>query len=663
MNVKKNQQFNSKKNNIAFVSHLKECNKLIFCNFFLSLGFFFLLFKIIQIFTISQRVPFYLNDLAEDNFTKVIAGIIFSVFVLLCSSIYIFWSRHKALNILSKENLTFFGWNFYFALIPIFGLIYLFIWAKIIKKKYAIKMKYSLYYSLFSLVIINMFVIVVYWMIYMLKGGISYINIGDVLSNQPVNFTIPSFFDLFILPIEAIIGWVKILYIKPAFDDPLCYNSLDNNGAIFCILILLLVVCYSLVASTSTFDVIINNLILKTKGETKWIIILPMIIVCLLSHFLGMYHEVIIFYPIYGKFLLLVGFDLLTVFYIFFFPITIGYGTSLFNPHIINVLKIETNPWLKMGVHVNFLLLVALLAIVIPFILNYASKTLNNLMQSVVYDTTIMEKNNSDFLQKKLFATEKKVRNFHWFVFAISLLLFTNHNWLYYFDDFFLYINFFKTFFFWITPPFHFIPCDIKYASNNTPLIPEQRYLYLQTNYWIILCYCFFFIVFNYKEISWQNFIQNLKKFTPFIIAIILCKAIEINFRKHGLFTLVIQKFCNFIIDEPLELKTIILVFLFFITLLIMVNPLLGSSGILFIVINSALITKGIGYATYYHIFLSSTIIVNLLSPTSLLLPFLIYHKISYSTYIKSSWKLILSLILVISIFACCHKYLLILGD
>lgn len=68
-----------------------------------------------------------------------------------------------------------------------------------------------------------------------------------------------------------------------------------------------------------------------------------------------------------------------------------------------------------------------------------------------------------------------------------------------------------------------------------------------------------------------------------------------------------------------------------------MVNPLLGSSGILFIVINSALITKGIGYATYYHIFLSSTIIVNLLSPTSLLLPFLIYHKISYLTYIKSS--------------------------
>lgn len=66
-----------------------------------------------------------------------------------------------------------------------------------------------------------------------------------------------------------------------------------------------------------------------------------------------------------------------------------------------------------MGVHVNFLLLVALLAIVIPFILNYANKTLNNLIQSVVYDTTIMEKNNSDFLQKKLFATEKKVRNFH----------------------------------------------------------------------------------------------------------------------------------------------------------------------------------------------------------------------------------------------------------
>lgn len=69
-----------------------------------------------------------------------------------------------------------------------------------------------------------------------------------------------------------------------------------------------------------------------------------MIVVCLLSHFLGMYHEIIVFYPIYGKFLLLLGFDLLTVFYVFFFPTVIGYGTSLFNPLIVNVLKIEINP-------------------------------------------------------------------------------------------------------------------------------------------------------------------------------------------------------------------------------------------------------------------------------------------------------------------------------
>ena len=68
-----------------------------------------------------------------------------------------------------------------------------------------------------------------------------------------------------------------------------------------------------------------------------------------------------------------------------------------------------------------------------------------------------------------------------------------------------------------------------------------------------------------------------------------------------------------------------------------MVNPVLGGGDILLKIINYALITKGVGYATYFHAFLSSLIIVNLLSPTSLLLPFLIHHKIPYSTYIKSS--------------------------
>lgn len=68
-----------------------------------------------------------------------------------------------------------------------------------------------------------------------------------------------------------------------------------------------------------------------------------------------------------------------------------------------------------------------------------------------------------------------------------------------------------------------------------------------------------------------------------------------------------------------------------------MVNPVLGSGDILLRIINYALITKGIGYATYFHAFLSAIIIVNLLSPTSLLFPFLIHHKISYFTYIKSS--------------------------
>lgn len=90
-----------------------------------------------------------------------------------------------------------------------------------------------------------------------------------------------------------------------------------------------------------------------------------------------------------------------------------------------------------------------------------------------------------------------------------------------------------------------------------------------------------------------------------------------------------------------------------------MVNPVLGSGDILLKIINSILITKGIGYVTYFHAFLSAIIIVNLLSPTSLLLPFLIHHKISYFTYIKSSWKIILSLILVVFAFVCCHNYLL----
>ena len=189
-----------------------------------------------------------------------------------------------------------------------------------------------------------MLIIVAYWMIYMIKGGISYINFGNILSQKAFHFTIPTIFDLFILPVKAIVGWISLFYIKPAFAESSYAMSEENDGAIFCILFLLLVICYSLVASTSTFDAIINRLILRTKGETKRIIVIPMIIICLLSHFLGIYHEIIIFYPIYGKFLLLIGFDLLTVFYVLFFSITIGYGTSLFNPLVVNFLKIETNP-------------------------------------------------------------------------------------------------------------------------------------------------------------------------------------------------------------------------------------------------------------------------------------------------------------------------------
>ena len=81
-----------------------------------------------------------------------------------------------------------------------------------------------------------------------------------------------------------------------------------------------------------------------------------------------------------------------------------------------------------MGAHIQFLLLVILLSITIFFVLNYAQKTLNNLTQSVVYDTTIATKNNSDFLQKNLVLTQKKINNFYSFIFVIFLLLLTNHN-------------------------------------------------------------------------------------------------------------------------------------------------------------------------------------------------------------------------------------------
>ena len=81
-----------------------------------------------------------------------------------------------------------------------------------------------------------------------------------------------------------------------------------------------------------------------------------------------------------------------------------------------------------MGAHIQFLLLVILLSITIFFVLNYAKKTLNNLTQSVVYDTTIATKNSSDFLQKNLVLTPRKINNFYSFIFVIFLLLLTNHN-------------------------------------------------------------------------------------------------------------------------------------------------------------------------------------------------------------------------------------------
>lgn len=81
-----------------------------------------------------------------------------------------------------------------------------------------------------------------------------------------------------------------------------------------------------------------------------------------------------------------------------------------------------------MGAHIQFLLLVILLSITIFFVLNYVQKTLNNLTQSVVYDTTIATKNSSDFLQENLVLTPRKINNFYSFIFVIFLLLLTNHN-------------------------------------------------------------------------------------------------------------------------------------------------------------------------------------------------------------------------------------------
>ena len=650
MNSKKSQQFVN--NNIFFRSYLKDCNKLIVCNFFLSLGIFFLLFKTIETIYYFQHNSLFqwemidLSDLGVDTWfpVKIIGEITFSIFLLSCSLIYIFWLRYKTLSMPTNDKLDFLIWNFYFALIPFFGFIYLFVWTKVMKKKYSIKTQYSCYHSFLFLIIINMLLIIVYW-----------------ISSQHFCYKIPTIFDLFILPVKAAIGWVSFFYNKPYSTDLLYQYPSPNRGAIFCILFLLLVACYSLVASTSTFDAIINKLVLKIKGETTWIIIVPMIVVCLLSHFLGMYHEIIIFYPIYGKFLLLVGFDLLTIFYVFFLPITIGYGTSLFNPQIINFLKLPINPWSKMGVHIQFFLLFSLLTISIFFVTNYAKKIHCNLAQSVVYDTTIAMKNKSDFLQKNLVLTKKRINNFKSFIFVFLFLLLTNHNWFYYFSDFYSnHINFLNKFFFWIfSPAFHFISYNRAYVLDEMPLLPNEQYLYLQSNYWIILCYCFFFLLFNHKEINWQSFFQNFKNFFPFVIAIILCKAIEINFCEHGLFPLIIFKSNDFLINESFNFKMVMIIFLIFISLSTMVNPLLGSGNILLESINHILIAKGIGYATHFHSFLSSTIIVNLLMPTSFLLPFLIHHKISYFTYIKSSWKIILSLIFIISCFVCCHKYIL----
>ena len=128
MNIKKNQQFDLRNDNVVFLWHLKQCNKLIVLNFFLSLGLFFLLFKIIEILSVPpQYVPFQLTSLVEDSHLKIIGGMIFSIFLLLFSFAFIFRMRDRALKTLSKEKLDFFVWNFYFALIPIFGSIYLFV--------------------------------------------------------------------------------------------------------------------------------------------------------------------------------------------------------------------------------------------------------------------------------------------------------------------------------------------------------------------------------------------------------------------------------------------------------------------------------------------------------------------------------------------------------
>lgn len=129
MNIKKNQQFDLRNDNVVFLWHLKQCNKLIVLNFFLSLGLFFLLFKIIEILSVPQYVPFRLTGtgLVEASHLKIIGGMIFSIFLLLFSFAFIFRMRDHALKTLSKEKLDFFVWNFYFALIPIFGSIYLFV--------------------------------------------------------------------------------------------------------------------------------------------------------------------------------------------------------------------------------------------------------------------------------------------------------------------------------------------------------------------------------------------------------------------------------------------------------------------------------------------------------------------------------------------------------
>ena len=108
MNIKKNQQFDLRNDNVVFLWHLKQCNKLIVLNFFLSLSLFFLLFKIIEILSVPQYIPFQLTSLMENSHLKIISGIIFSIFLLLLSFACIFRMRDRALKILSKENLDFF---------------------------------------------------------------------------------------------------------------------------------------------------------------------------------------------------------------------------------------------------------------------------------------------------------------------------------------------------------------------------------------------------------------------------------------------------------------------------------------------------------------------------------------------------------------------------